>query len=237
MTWALPYQLRLRSRSGRERRTATGLRLLITGLTALGLSQAMPLPSAFGQSYYYYGGSLTATIPLFTPVRSIVLNAGSLTFTTCQTNHSTPQGPVALPGLTRTDNAECVAGPVTVTLSGTTGGEVQVQGSNATPDIAGPGWTLLPTPATSLNSADQFSLLTFSGSPSSLPISNPPSTTPSQTQLSTTAEDDLVISTGNLSSNSGPGASATESFWLQGPSATSNANATLFSTTITWSVI
>src|SRR6266700_4202447 len=90
---ARPFSFRVQLIRGQAqasvgRRRTRLLRLAVTGLTVLGLSQLLPLPSAFGQTYY--GGNLTATINIFQPTRSIALNAQSLVFGPCQTGQTAP---------------------------------------------------------------------------------------------------------------------------------------------------
>src|SRR5437870_5474609 len=85
-----PFSIRLKlargqsqARAGRGR--AALLRLAVTGLTVLGLSQLLPVPAAFGQ-VYSYSGSVNATISIFQPVRTITLSTNATTFNNCQTN-------------------------------------------------------------------------------------------------------------------------------------------------------
>jgi hypothetical protein len=223
----LPFCVRITRSSGGaigSRRGKALVRLAVTGLTAIGLSQILPLPAAFGQSYYY-GGTLTATISLFQPVRSIVLNTSSLVFTACQ---DAPAGGNATTGITRTGNGACWAGPVTVITSGNVSSSVDVNGADATPDTGGGTWSLTSNPSPAI---DQYRMFSFSSA--FTPVL--PTTAPSAvvTLSNTPAPDTQFLGTGT---NVPYGTSVAEPFWLTGPSSTTNSGGTYYSTTIAWTV-
>jgi hypothetical protein len=211
-------------------------RLAITGLAALGLSQVIPLPAAFGQAYYY-GGTLTATISLFQPVKSIVLDASALVFNNCQTAPNS--GPVAA-GLVRAGNGACLTTPVTVTIGGNVGSSVLVQGAVATPDAGGGSWALCGASSEACGNAsfpgsEQYQLssydaIAFPGI--ALPHTQPTSTT---TLSSTVTVSDLLFGAGG--GPNPPGTNRSEPFWLIGPNTTANTTATFYTTSVNWTAL
>src|SRR4051812_22514017 len=84
----------------RSQRGSAVARLVAIALTAVGVSQAIPPPVSAQTSTYYTGGSLSASIPIFEPVRSVTLTPGTVVFNVCQ-NFSANS---VLAGLTRTQN-------------------------------------------------------------------------------------------------------------------------------------
>ncbi|GEM_PF-5188260 len=255
---ATPIGLRVKLIRGRterrgSRRGQALLRLAVTGLAAIGLSQVLPLPSAFGQTYY---GTLTATIQLFTPVKSITLSTGSISFSKCQTYHGGT--PLATTGMSRSGNGDCAAGPVTVTLNGNAAGSVYIQGSAATPDIGGGvAWSLcgsgseacsgsVDSDSNTLPGQDQYRVFNtpaapYSGNSDGLPTLPTsafglPGVNDTILPQTTPAPDKLFDSSGNPVN---PGTAKNQVFGMSGPGTQSTANATanFFTTSISWTVI
>src|SRR5581483_3361019 len=109
------------SRPRPSRRATALVRLVGTGLTVLGLSQILPIPAAFGQTYSYYG-QVSATVQVVQPYLSLVLTTTSSPLAFDQFDNSKTANPAVNTGIFFPNGMAATSGTVTVANQGNVSG-------------------------------------------------------------------------------------------------------------------